>query len=170
MRHPLDLLVSMFHSFTKTHKLPPGATTADEKAEWNKERSDWMKEGIDQYSMRVWDQSLSRQYAMIAERLDYYDRNPATCAVMLSRYEDFVMRPQAWLDSLLDFYGVHNAATRATVHGDLERQRQMAHPNEETGHVAYLWPGSFVDHLDNRTVIHVLFRSSQAIMRHMGYW
>ena len=85
LRHPFDVLVSQFQSFTLTHPLPPDASDA-ERARISADRAREHAAGVDAYAIAHLPELVRRMTAA----LEGLDAVADVCDVWYSRYEDMV--------------------------------------------------------------------------------
>lgn len=166
IRHPADLVVSMFNSFTRTHKVP-AVLSEPQSARELARRSSLRATGVDRYALVHWDTVARRMSAMLRSQEDLERRR--ACATLVSRYEDMVARPSSWARGLLGFLGVHNRTSRRRFTERLHAELAAATPDPRT-HRAYVFPGAYRKILRNSTVLALLHASSDELVRGSGYF
>ena len=148
-RHPLDTLVSGYHSFGWTHPAAPGAT-AQQRREHDARQAAVRNLTVDQYCLAN-AAELRRKYAPYLELL----RAAETPSVRLvrSRYEEMVTAFPRWLEQLLDalMEGYYPAATRAKVLAKLTSTHAGAF-RPDGKHKRSVSPGRFRRELKPETI------------------
>jgi hypothetical protein len=167
IRHPWDVLISMFNSYTGTHAFPLNISQ-EEIEKRTKEREALRAQGVDHYVLQyashvINETTTALQQAAVA---DVRHRS------WLSRYEDMVEWPRHWGSMLLHTMNMSHPRTVANFDKRLAqyvRDEVRVMPNLST-HVAYLHPGSFLDILDSKVVTELQGRLDAKLKRKSGYW
>lgn len=150
-RHPLDVLVSGYHSFGWRHPAAPSAT-ADQKREHDARQSAVRNQSVDEYAMANADE-MRRKYAPYFELLR---APPAGVVLVRSRYEEMVTFFEQWLTGLLAALGpLYSEATL-----DAARRRLLRHHagafSPDGRHKRSVLPGRFVQELKPATIAAML--------------
>ena len=165
LRHPLDVLVSQFQSFTFTHSLPTDIDAA-ERERIVADRARQRAMGVDAYAAENLSGLLGRMSAAIAGLRSV----SGACRVWFSRYEDMVEGP-FWNDEFERFFDVARGKRRKGLRAQFRATEAVAVDN--TTHVAYLHPGAYVAHLAPATVVELTRRvaaEAPEVLRASGYF
>ena len=153
-RHPLDTLVSGYHSFGWTHPAPPGATD-QQRREHDQRQAAVRNLTVDQYCLDNAPE-LRRKYAPYLELLRGEHAGASSSAsvrLVRSRYEEMVTAFPRWLEQLLNalMEGHYPAATRATVLAKLTSTHAGAF-RPDGKHKRSVLPGRFRRELKAETI------------------
>jgi hypothetical protein len=165
VRHPFDTLVSAFNSFTTDNHVygsEKGTEAYKEEKEKRKRQHDL---GLDRYvlkSYKRWEIKICRQLQNFQDAIDL------GCQVQLTKYEDMIDSPMAWVSALKNFIHVNAEKGDEYVHQWAERQKKLV-PNVSS-HVAYLFPGMYKKMLKEKTIISLTRKVSPCMREHSGYF
>lgn len=152
-RHPLDTLVSGYHSFGWTHPAAPGATE-QQRREHDERQAAVRNLTVDEYCLAN-AAELRRKYAPYLELLRAAETRavPASVRLVRSRYEEMVTAFPRWLEQLLDalMEGHYTTATRAKVLEKLTRTHAGAF-RPDGKHKRSVSPGRFRRELRAETI------------------
>mmetsp|Transcript_40632 Transcript_40632/g.67498 ORF Transcript_40632/g.67498 Transcript_40632/m.67498 type:complete len:305 (-) Transcript_40632:671-1585(-) len=168
IRNPLDMLVSQFQSFTKTH--PMGNLSTEALAYREKEH----KRGADAYAItHAPDTFRHLEFALNAT--ETFERQCS--ATGLLHYEDMVSHGGMWVEQLIQLLSAGHERTQqlpalaqARLRARAEAERELV-PDENT-HVAFLTPGAYVSHLKPTTILQLnqLVAEHPQIQSDSGYF
>ena len=147
-RHPLDTLVSGYHSFGWTHPAAPGASEAQQR-EHHERQAAVRNQSVDAYVLAN-AAELARKYKPYMELLREL---PSSARVLRSRYEEMVTAFPRWLSTLLAaFEGSRVPPERLqAAHAELLREHAGAF-KPDGKHKRSVLPGRFRRELMPETI------------------
>ncbi|KAL3900611.1 MAG: hypothetical protein SGPRY_012431 [Prymnesium sp.] len=156
-RHPLDALVSGYHSFGWRHPAAPSAT-AEQRREHDARQSAVRNQSVDAYVLAN-AAELRRKYAAYLELLR---APPPDVVIVRSRYEDMVTFFEHWLTDLLRaLQPLYSKETIEYVHQKLLHHARGFSPDGK--HKRSVLPGRFTEELRPETM-------SEAFKLHRAWW
>lgn len=141
-RHPIDVVVSAFNSFTTlNHAIV--ASTEEEREEIVRRRKEQHELGVDRWALEH-AQRLFNNLEVILEvsRLIDSDRVEGWpgCTLWMSKYEDMVVHPLKWMAEFIEHVPDIPAESIDVLYQSARNERNIT-PNEGS-HTAYVYPGA----------------------------
>ena len=168
IRHPLDVMVSMYNSYTTNkHVLPPHFTKEQKRSEVLLRANEHAK-GVDKYSISHfhyrWAIEVDFHLKLLEEaRIKY------KCEVYLSHYESFVSRTIEWSHIFQLFMSL------TSEQNVLLKEWAIAQSNivvNATKHTTYVYPGAYLKRLKPQTSSKIMqnITNYPYIVKYSGYF
>ena len=144
MRHPLDCLVSMYYSFTKSHVLPKNAESQKKILQW---RATLASQDINLYVMNRIEQYVERFESM--SRLIHQVPD-----LLLLKYEDMILNNQEWQNQIVFFLSSDADFDFNLILDKLHQGIDFSIPAQEDTavHKRQVTPGDHLNKLNEKTI------------------
>lgn len=169
IRHPLDVMVSMYNSYTTSNHMYPKWLT---KEQISKEKAYRAKEhamGVDGYAVEYF---RKRVVAAIERHIEimHEARDKFKCDLYMGHYESFVSSPKEWANVFKHFAELKPKQIQR-LNAWAEAQAKIV--VNGTRHTTYVYPGSHLKLLQPSTIVnlyHNLTDLSPILVKYSGYF
>jgi hypothetical protein len=167
IRHPWDVLISMFNSYTGTHPFPRNLPM-EEIEKRTKEREALRAQGVNRYAQLYASHVINETTTALQQAMVAQERYGS----WLSRYEDLVEWPRHWGGMLLHAMNLSDYCTAVVL-----QQRLNQHVEDEakvipdtSTHTAYLHPGEHLRMLRHKVLGELQWHMTEELKSKSGYW
>ena len=166
IRHPFDIAVSAFQSFTTLNHYIAHDKGTPEYEKVVRNRAAMHAKGIDEYAIEKVS-GVDRQFQVHFQNLIFAEDQG--CSVWISRYEDMISFPRSFLTRLSDSLQVERSETWKRKIEELVAKQQRLLPDEHS-HTAYIYPGQHRLSLQNSTIVRLTHLLSIFTLQRSGYF